>query len=283
VIERGKRKVMLVHDLNEGDSYTKTLASEFTGAYEERTGATISYTDPYRSPTGRLTGTVRSEYMKNRFARMLANVCVNHPDVIVFAGRSADLVSFMQALSEGGACGLTSLDVVTGDDAANIAGEPLPKSDHLKFRVFYTALAHSAQWEPPPPDSDNPESPENRKNRANYEKFELAFYLSGFGSDDLADGHAMISHDAALTAIMAIRDNPHAVTDPRTLSDALVGIRCTHVIPGASGVIAFGSDNGNPTNKVMPLLQIQPSGFLTLERLIWPAGTPLDPQSTCRG
>jgi ABC-type branched-subunit amino acid transport system substrate-binding protein len=267
----GKRKVMLVHDLNEGDSYTRTLALAFVAAYETRTGTTISYTDPYRSPKRQLTGTARAVYMENRFARMLANVCVNRPDVIVFAGRSADLVAFMRALSEGGACDLTSLDVVTGDDAANIAGEPLPASDHLKFRVFYTALAHGAQWDSSPPDSVN---------RANYDAFEQEFFRNGFGSDDLADGHAMISHDAALTAIIAIRNNPLATTDPSTLSDALLGLRCANTIPGASGAIALAPD-GNPMNKAMPIIQIQPNGFLKQEGIIWPAGTPLDPLSTC--
>jgi hypothetical protein len=83
----------------------------------------------------------------------------------------------------------------------------------------------------------------------------------------------MISHDAALTAIVAIRDNPHAVTDPSTLSDALLGIRCANTVPGASGVIAFGN-KGNPTNKVMPILQIQSNGVLTLEGLVWPMARP---------
>jgi hypothetical protein len=32
----------------------------------------------------------------------------------------------------------------------------------------------------------------------------------------------------------------------------------------------------------MPILQIQPDGFLKQEGLAWPAGTPLDPLSTCR-
>jgi len=267
----GKQKVMLVHDLNEGDSYTRTLASAFVAAYETRTGIKISYTDPYRSPKLQLTGTARTVYMKNRFAKMLVNVCANKPDVIVFAGRSADMVSFMRALSEGGACALTSLDVVTGDDAANIAGEPLPASDHLKFRVFYTALAHGAQWDSAPP---------NSVNRKNYDAFEQEFFRNGFGSDDLADGHAMISYDAALTAIVAIRNDPLATTDPSTLSDALLGLRCVNTIPGVSGAIALASD-GNPTNKVMPILQIQQNGFLKQESLAWPAGTPLDPQSTC--
>jgi ABC-type branched-subunit amino acid transport system substrate-binding protein len=269
LIEHRKRRVMLVHDLNEGDGYTRTLSSAFVSAYESRTRNRIMYTDPYRSPGQALKGAVRREHMENRFARMLTNVCVNRPDVIVFAGRSADLASFMRALSEGGACGLPTLDVVTGDDAANIAGDPLPASGHLRFRVFYTALAHGAQWAEQPPDSVY---------RRNYDAFTEVFLRLGFGSVDLADGHAMISHDAALTAITAIRLDPLATTDPGTLSDSLLGIGCTNAVPGASGVIALRPD-GNPVNKVMPILEIRQDGLLEQEGLVWPEGAEPDPGS----
>jgi ABC-type branched-subunit amino acid transport system substrate-binding protein len=265
------QRVMLVHDLNEEDSYSRTLASAFTAEYESRVGTGIAYTDPYRSPSQQLNGAERDEYMTNRFVHMRPDICVNRPDVVVFAGRSADLVSFMRALAEGGSCGIRSLDIVTGDDAANIAGKPLPASGHLGFRVFYTALAHGAQWDTAPPDSDN---------RKNYQAFAQKFFENGFGRGDLADGHAMMSHDAALTAITAIRRNPLATTDPSTVSDYLLGFRCTNTIPGATGVIALERD-GNPTNKAMPIIQIRADGFLEQEGLVWPAGAPLDPRTTC--
>jgi ABC-type branched-subunit amino acid transport system substrate-binding protein len=268
LVAKDKRKVMLVKDLNEEDSYSRTLASAFETAYREKTGTTVPFTDRYRSPKKALTGVERAKYMEDRFAMMRANVCVNEPDVIVFAGRSADLTSFMRALSEGAPCVITSLDVLTGDDAANIAGDPLPGS----FRVYYTALAHDAQWD---------SSPAGSVNRKNYDAFAQAFYRNGFGSDDLADGHAMISHDAALTATTAIRLDPLAVSDPSTLSGTLIQFHCANSIPGASGPIELDSD-GNPINKVMPMLRIRADGFLQQERLVWPEGAPRDPLAACR-
>lgn len=271
ILDHGYQRAMLIHDLNEGDNYSRTLASGISAAYEARTGGKIEYTDPYRSPKQNLNGTERDQYMKNRFTRMLTDICVNRPDVIVFAGRAVDLTSFMRALSEGGACHISTLDVVTGDDAVQIVGEPLPSSGHLRFRVFYSALAHGAQWDSEPPDSNN---------RRNFDGFAQEFVKGRFSRDDLDDGHAMMNYDAALTAITAIRQNPLASSDPSTVSDYLLGFRCTNVIPGASGIIALQQD-GNPTNKAMPILQIQPDGSLTQEGFAWPAGTPLDPLTTC--
>lgn len=268
LVAKGKRKVMLVKDENEEDSYSRTLATAFETAYREKTGTTVQFTDRYRSPKKALTGLERAEYMADGFAMMRANVCVNNPDVIVFAGRSADLKSFMRALSEGTPCVMRSLDVLTGDDAANIAGDALPGP----FRVYYTALAHDAQWDSAPSDSVN---------RKNFDAFAHVFYRNGFGSDDLADGHAMISHDAALTAATAIRGDPLAVSDPSTLSGTLIQFHCAHSIPGASGLIELDPD-GNPVNKVMPILRIRADGFLQQEGLVWPEGAPHEPLDACR-
>ena len=273
LVDRGYRKAMLIHDLNDADSYTRTLASAFSSAYEAKAGAKIAYTNPYRSPGQELDGTERAQYMKNQFAHMYNNICSNSPDVILFAGRSTDLTSFMRAQAEGGACYISSLDVVTGDDGATIADKPLPRSDYLQFRVFYTALAHGDQWDTTPRDSPN---------RKNYDAFAQRFLAGMFSRDDLADGHAMMSHDAALTAITAIRQNLFAVRNPSTVRDSMLNFRCTGTIPGASGAIAL-EQNGNPTNKAMPIVQIQPDGRQKQEGLAWPADAPFDPAalSTC--
>ncbi|HET9540284.1 MAG TPA: amino acid ABC transporter substrate-binding protein, partial [Candidatus Limnocylindria bacterium] len=273
LVGRDYRKAMLVHDLNKADNYTSTLASAFSSAYQQQVGDRFPYTNLYQSPGQHLDGTKRDRHMKDQFAGMRTSICTIHPDVIVFAGRSTDLTSFMHALSEGGACPFDSLDVVTGDDGATIAGTPLPASDYLRFRVFYTGLAHGAQWDTTPKDSPN---------RQNYDAFAQKFLTYLFSQDDLADGHAMMSHDAALTAITAIRRNSVAVSNPSTVRAAMLGFRCTDPIPGASGAIAL-EQNGNPTNKAMPIVQIQPDGRQKQEDLAWPLGAPTDPSSlsTC--
>ncbi|WP_165485692.1 ABC transporter substrate-binding protein [Protofrankia symbiont of Coriaria ruscifolia] len=265
------QKILLIQDDNRTDSYAQTLSSAFTTAYKSQHKAELDYTETYRSPDSKLNGADRDIYMTNQFTKMHSDICAIQPDLIYFAGRSADLRSFMKALSEGGACSLKSLDVMTGDDAADLVGKKIPSSDSLKFRLFYTALAHGDQWNSFPADSDN---------RRNYDEFAEAFTKTGFPQSDLTDGLAMMSHDAVLTAAAAARQNTQATTDPSTVAAFFLRFRCTNTIPGASGVIAFGPD-GNPIDKSMPILQIQPDGSVTQQDLAWPTGKPLDPMTTC--
>jgi hypothetical protein len=265
------RKIMLVQDVNQQDNYVRTLASAFAAAYEAQLGTKVTFTESYRSPNSGLNGADRDEHMEDQFTGMHSDICALQPDLIYFAGRSADLRSFMKAQSEGGACGLRSLDVMTGDDAADLVGSKLPSSGHLTFKLYYTALAHGGQWNNTSPDSDN---------RKNYDEFAKVFTGIGFAETDLIDGHAMMSHDAALTAITAARQDTVAITNPSTVGAYFLRFQCTNTIPGASGVIAFDA-RGNPIDKAMPILQIRSDGSLTQQDLAWPTGRPLDPKTTC--
>jgi hypothetical protein len=65
------------------------------------------------------------------------------------------------------------------------------------------------------------------------------------------------------------------LTEPYLRTIALL-----NTVPGPVGVIAFDS-GGNPIDKAMPMLQIQPSGSLTQQDLAWPSGHTLDPKTTC--
>ncbi len=46
----------------------------------------------------------------------------------------------------------------------------------------------------------------------------------------------------------------------------MVELRCRNIVPGASGFIAIGPD-GNPINKVMPILEISHSGSVAEKEL----------------
>jgi ABC-type branched-subunit amino acid transport system substrate-binding protein len=266
------QKVLLVHDLNKNDSYAQTLATAFSAAYQQRTQKPVGFTAAYRSPESPPGSASRQDQVTDQFAAMHGDICAIKPDLIYFAGRGLDLRSFLNALAEGGACSLGRIDVMTGDSASALVGEPLP-AGNTEVRVFYTGLAYSQQWVGFPPDSDNVK---------NHESFVEAFsnHANGFSAEDLTNGHAMMSHDAALAAAKAIRLNDHALTDPYSVDDYFLRLRCTNAVPGASGTIAL-NEKGNPINKAMPILHIQPDGQVALEELAWPDGAPLDQNTTC--
>lgn len=278
-------KVMLVYDENPKDDYSTTLANAFRAAYKEQYQQDVQYTEPYRSPD-ELVEVRREEYMAQLFARMHGDLCKIKPDLVYFAGRGADLKSFVDAMFDSGACGLGELDIVTGDSASFLIGEELPTADHLTVNIYYTAMAYADQWAEAAATSDAPEIV--RTNAANYQDFEESF-TSGqayqFDRADLVDGHAIMSHDAVLAAVAVVRINPSSIPELSTVADQFPLFRCgKSAIPGASGAIAF-DDLGNPVNKPMPILRVgsaEGKGSVTQVGLAWPLGAPSDPSTGCK-
>jgi ABC-type branched-subunit amino acid transport system substrate-binding protein len=270
IADRDYKRIMLVEDINTEESYSRTLATAFKDAFRRTFHHDIHFVEPYKSPDKKLRGGSRTEYMVGQFAKRHSDLCANRPDLIYFAGRSADLRSFLQAQVEQGACELTHVDVLTGDDAANIVDDKVPTSKQLTFNVMFTALAHGDQWK----------SAGDRVNNANYAAFQAAFLNAGFVRADLVDGHAMMSHDAALTAITAVAGNELATSDPQTVATELLNVRCHNTVSGASGVIALDR-SGNPIDKAMPILRIESNGSVVQQGLAWPTGIPLNPTTTC--
>jgi ABC-type branched-subunit amino acid transport system substrate-binding protein len=256
------RKILLVADSDPDDSYTATLEQAFVATVRRP-----YFSERYKFPAG-TTGS-RADYVKQQFAVMHGDICADHPDVIYFAGRGADLKSFLAALAEAGVCGLGPIDVYTGDDAANIVGDTtlkLPANGSV--RLFYTALATRDEWH------DSPYTDE----ASNYAQFDQAFAANGFAEADLTDGFAIMAHDAALTAATAIR-RANDVRAVNSIAPFVLGLHCQNAVPGASGSLAF--HDGNPIDKVMPIMEIGPDGTTKQSTLVWSDGQPFSAQATC--
>lgn len=259
------QRIMLVQDTNESDSYAQTLAFDVRAAFHSRYPTLVPFIEPYQSP-GELHGMPRPEYMEDRFAAMHADLCSYKPDLIYFAGRGPDLGAFLTALSQGGACGLGSMDVLS-NDPTDLLGTRLPSFGDMQVRLLYTGVATRDEWQSLPLSSIEYQ---------NYAAFLAAFAgKNGFNPEDLEDGHAMLSHDAVLTAVTAVRNDPVAVTDPSTVAASFLRFTCQHAIPGASGQTAF-APNGDPIDKAMPIMLLQPNGDATQEGLAWASGQPFD-------
>ncbi|HEY4459513.1 MAG TPA: amino acid ABC transporter substrate-binding protein [Pseudonocardiaceae bacterium] len=272
IAAHGYHKVLLVKDVNTQDSYDTSIAADFAAAYQQRFLAPVAYNESYLSPTTPVTSDSRTAYLTNQFARMHSDICADHPDLIYFAGRGVDLGSFLTALSQGGACGLGPIDVLTADDASSIVDQPLPPFPGLSVRVFYTTQAAVNEWANQPSTSDAAQD---------YAAFAKAYQDNGFEAADLQEESVFVSYDAVLAAAIATRlDSPLATKDSSTVASAFLGLKCTHYVPGASGDIAFDA-NGNPIDKAIPMLRIMPDGSTALQQISWPTGVPFNPSSTC--
>ncbi|HEX5121094.1 MAG TPA: amino acid ABC transporter substrate-binding protein [Pseudonocardiaceae bacterium] len=264
---RNQHKVMLVEDTNEHDLYATTLGQAFDVAYRARYG-TDPYTKTYESPDVPLNDITRATYMTKRFADMRDSICLQQPGLIYFAGRGADLSSFLTVLAQGGACGLTTVDVMSSDDANNMLGRPLPNFGALHVNVLYTAVATGGEW--------NAGAPGEADNADDYDAFFSVFKGQHFGTPgDLADGYVMTNYDAILTAATAARHDPDPVNNPMTVADSISEFDCQSPVPGVTGQIAFTpASHGNPIDKAMPIVQIAPDGSPHVKDIIWTTGQP---------
>jgi ABC-type branched-subunit amino acid transport system substrate-binding protein len=273
IAARQYRKALLIADANTSDTYDTSLADDFRAAFTAHYGSPVPYSERYQSPVTPVKSATRNDFMTGQFAKMHSDICADAPDVIYFAGRGVDLASFLTALSGSGACNLGPIDVLTGDDATSIVGQPLPPFQSMHVRVFYTALATADEWRGSPSTDDT---------KQDYASFAQAFSnrANGFDPADLRGEDAIMSHDAVIATALAARLDPQATEDSSTVKAYFLRLKCTQFVPGASGDIAF-DDNGNPVDKAVPMLELGPDRSSVLQEVNWPTGKQFDPKTTC--
>ncbi|MEU6171638.1 ABC transporter substrate-binding protein [Streptantibioticus parmotrematis] len=243
-----KAKVLLVEDTRSDDLYTSTLAASFRKSYPA--GLLVDQPMAYDSSKSDV-----STY----FTQQMANVCLDAPDVVYFAGRGIDLPRFLAPLSHR-QCADKPLTVVSGDDASQVeqsAGVGQVK-DALRLgniKLLYTGLAHPGAWTLRPQSFDAtaiaPFQPGGE-------------FRTAFPREALDDGQAIMGYDATLTAVTAIRNAASGGTGADTVTGADVVQMTTllygaRAVSGASGLISLDS-GGGPKNKAIPIVELSQDG-----------------------
>lgn len=268
IATRGFRHIMLVQDTAASDSYATTLAQEF----QKQTKISTDATEQFNSHPGEATGESRNDLLQPLFQQMHASICAEGPDLIYFAGRGTDLGSFLTSLAGDGACqGVGPITILTGDDADNLIGSHMPLSGDIKAKVFYTGLAYPNEWQ---------DQPLAQAYETNYTDFANEFKgANHFPGADLADGIAMMEHDAVTAVITSLRTHPTITVE--TMPDYLKDMDCHTAVAGATGYIAFQRGTGNQIDKALPLLSLDANGNVQAADLVWSQGHPLDQSARC--
>ncbi|MGH3569270.1 MAG: hypothetical protein ACRDRH_25255 [Pseudonocardia sp.] len=223
------------------------------------------------TPAGRLSTVTATTFDLN-----VANICGAQPPppVVLFAGRKTDLPSFLASL-EVRSCRDTPITVVTVGSNSGVldSGESALQETALSEANIVVALAGVAdpqRWE-----ADIAGQP------AGFSKFRSSF-LKDFASQDLADGEAILTHDALLTVARAIRladtaTPGESVPSSAEVSAQMPNLNLQYSIPGAGGTLSYSTrgadetDTGNPCGKLIPMLVRpsdplpQPPVFITCE------------------
>jgi hypothetical protein len=268
------RNIMMIQDTTASDTYATDLATAFTNLIHP------SVVMPYQSPVD----PHKQALMVSQFDGMFSEICAVKPSLIYWAGRGTDLRDFLTAIESQGSCLPGKLPIVSGDDAANLLGQPLP-AGQFGYTVYYTGLATAGEW------GNSEQEP-----AVNYRAFADAF--SGppyrYPAGDLEDGTAMLTADAVSVAAAAIdlytdAQGTSALTqappDAQAVAVLLPELYCEHTIPGVSGYIAISPALHDPIDKAMVMLKVLPDGEVDPNSIMltWPDGKPLANyrQDTC--
>ncbi|MFI0259563.1 ABC transporter substrate-binding protein [Streptomyces sp. NPDC017056] len=254
-------RVTTIRDRSEQDTYSTSLYRSFTEAAKRHglqvtdLGLAYSSTDPATA---------------NAFSSLADRVCADPPDAVYFAGRGRALRVFIEAMAAAGRrCPTT---VVTGDDVIGVFDVPESDEARQAFRkvwersrltVHHTVLAHPDQWTNAYPGADNP-----------LPQFRDAYRQDIRRTDaELADGQAMMGHDALLTLGVAIRDGAgRQGSGPVTTGSTrqmLLQISGSKPVYGVSGPVRF-DDRGDPEGKPLALVELRPDGSYAFRKVVWP-------------
>ncbi|KAA2266588.1 amino acid ABC transporter substrate-binding protein [Solihabitans fulvus] len=267
----------LIQDKAENDTYAADLAQSYRKSFGEGDQGNDRVHVLLQDEQGLYDGSQPAA--GNALSRQADTVCVIRPRVVLFAGRSQDVQTFVADLA-GRRCADAPITVVTGDDVDHLniprppGAGPLWVEQNSGIEVVYTALASPQTWQ----------LDQDAVSRSTVARFAtcVGCFLHYFADPKgLDDGHAIMAHDSVLTAVTAAR-NVVSQTNPTpppaaALTNGLYSIDAQHAVPGASGYIYFqGSTNGQdgvPASKLVPILKLNPDGSATEQGLSSGTGT----------
>jgi ABC-type branched-subunit amino acid transport system substrate-binding protein len=276
------KRAILVQDENEEDIYDSTLVQGFKDFQDAH--HTIIGTEPYDTTYRDEPGSAATEQqgdavVRNEISQMTSNICIaqtsqpGQPAVVLFAGRGRDLAELISDLANRTPCQDMPITIVTGDDVVNMPySSKVRQGLASKVNVDYSGDADQDEW-------TTGTGPAVTEGRQGFTTFKTTFQEL-FPGISLADENLMMSYDATLTAISAIRLTHLPQPGPNAVAADLSALHGTHTVYGASGPLAFNTDwqdnpfASNPVGKPVPMLALKQDGARQFLTLNWPDGQP---------
>jgi len=269
------KRALVVEDTRTDDDYITSLKAVFHNLAKDAPYQPFQYISPRNVTADGAT--------ENQFAQEAPNICQEAPRYIFFAGRHVQLRQFLNEL--GKRCATGTFTVIGGADARRVLNDT--KLDRDVFRanritLEYPAMATPMAWEGSALDQTG-------EYVAGYRAFQDAMrkaFPAGRvpTAAELADGEAMLSHDAVWTAHQALatligveRDPSGHLPSTGDLATEWRQLRGGSRIEGASGWICL-DNGGNPWNKAVSIVRLDQTGP-HFQQLAWPEGRA--PGATC--
>lgn len=279
------KRFMLVSDRNSKDEFSQSLSNAFQEQFKSPHSEPLQPTtfdssgeNSISDPTGQEVQTIMGQ--------ITGDICVDNPGVVLFAGRGQDLGLLIRSLAGRKCPGDTQppVTIMAGDAITNMTPEELQSKLNKanNITIDYMGEASGGEWYGN--SAENAAVASEKASDGNsmisdgksgFSKFLSAAQLTGTNigtSAGNSDGDAMMGYDAALTSIYAIRlaDINQKTRPTQVLGDVSNEfnlIKINQTLDGASGPIQFSNYGNpkshygsNPTQKVIPILQVQPDG-----------------------
>lgn len=237
-------RAALVYDTTEEDLFTATLRE----AYQRELGEYVN------ASSGEFRGTpLGQQPVPGLFDTITRNICAGKVDTVLYAGRAADLDSFLYALADR-SCQEDEVRVLFASIGLSVLNdeEMLARIEGRGITVLY-ASATDPGWSAEDADRDRP---------AYHPHFQAAYeeYVGG-GAERLNSGYAVIHHDAFAIAATAIRLTNHLEQEgPPKAGDVhaqLMLLHGEHQVRGGSGTLSHSPElGGEAGGKYVPVVQV---------------------------
>src|SRR5947207_6189829 len=231
--------------------YTQSLANSFSTQFTAD-GKQIVATEQYT------VGNTAN------FSQLLSDAATHNPDLIYFAGYVNDASQLLKDLPTSGP--LATAPIMGGDALYEVGG--YGSSLHgTASRLNFTTFAYPDEWQ----FLCNQKQTFACSQPSFFTNYKAYYdpnnqHSSGAYGFQRADGDTILSYDATVAMLTAVKNALTGSKTAITTNEMLLGIKAiqgSNALQGVSGQISFGSD-GNPINKSLVILRVVNGGFFTL-------------------
>ncbi|MDT0268043.1 ABC transporter substrate-binding protein [Streptomyces sp. DSM 44915] len=242
-------RAVLVHDTRAPDLHVSTLTEAFRRELAEELGDNPD--QPFQGTT------IGESAAPALFQAAVQNVCATEADMVLFAGRTADLDAFLDSLHSR-PCRDRPIVVLFAE-----TGPVIDESEQEQLVASHITVVQASAMDPAwaVDGGANPAAP------AGFADF-YAAYTSHLPQEDdpaaaLADGYAVANHDAVAVAVRAVRVThaaaPETALTPGRVTDALFLLHLDNAVPAAGGTLNFAIERrGDPGGKPVPVIESPP-------------------------
>ncbi|MBF6047683.1 hypothetical protein GO001_20970 [Streptomyces sp. NRRL B-1677] len=237
-----QRRGYLVFDSRD-DNYVRTMRQAYDEVFPD-------YIDKRRVSFVGTTGP-RTEGMPSLFFNAFNNICLTKSELVFYAGRGRDLSDLVRSLSSRSQCGHDKpITILAGSQGAvQQANDVMGLLKDSRITILEASATDTEQW--------------IRGNGApgGFKPFLQSFRDLKFPDKELADGYAVMHHDAVLTAVWALRmvtgQTGRETPGVQDVFNQLTNLHDAAVVPAASGDLSFDdASDGWPHNKPVPIIQV---------------------------